>query len=288
MQVSLTRLRELAKLCRITTYGDYRSYLEAVYEAIKSNVPEYSYAHFSISLGLSSTNAHAVIAGHRNLSLKTGLRIAEALDLNGHHKRYLLVLIKQEHARSSAEREDAFQERIKIARSSLPTKQHENRLRFFESWENAAIIELLRLDGASDDPQWISENLRPALSVPKVKQSLRLLTQLGYVEFNETKGRLFPTEATISTGAQVERLAVLSYHRQMMNLAISAMDQIDAEERDISAITVMVSQNLKEQMLNEIFELRKKFLELSKNEENQDEILQINFQIFPVSKRVKT
>ncbi len=287
MGFSLTRLRELATLCRITDFEDYRSYLEAVYQSVKAQSPDYSYAHFSVSLGLSSTNAHAVIAGHRNLSSKTGLRIAEALRLTESDKRYFLALIKHEHAKSSAEREEAFHERIKIARSSLSSKLDERRLRFFESWHNAAIIELLRLDGATDDPQWISENLRPSVPLPKVKQSLKLLKELGYLVLDEQKGRLFPAEVSISTGDQVERLAILSYHRQMIDLAVSAMDQINAEERDVATITIGVSSQLKEQMQNEVVALRKKFLQLAKEEASPDEILQVNIQLFPISRRIK-
>jgi uncharacterized protein (TIGR02147 family) len=287
MVPSLTKLREIASLCKITSHEDYRSYLEAVYQAIKSQTPEYSYAHFSVSLGLSSTNAHAVIAGHRNLSNKTGLRISTALGLTESQKRYLLALIKQEHAKSTAEREDAFQERVKLARSSLPSKIDERRLNFFENWYHAAIIELLRLDDASDNAQWICENLRPGIPLPHVKQSLKLLRDLGYLVFDEAKGRLYPAEVSISTGDQVERLAILSYHRQMINLAVSAMDQIDAQERDIATITIGVSQRLREQIQHDLFAMRKKFLELAKEETKPDEILQINFQLFPISRRVK-
>lgn len=287
MSVSLTKLREKASLCKVTAYEDYRSYLQAVYEAVKATADSYSYAHFSISLGLSSTNAHAIISGHRNLSQKTGVRIAEALNLSETHKRYLLALIRQEHAKSSAEREEAFSERLMLAKSSLSNKLDEHRLKFFETWYNAAILELLRLEEASDQPAWISENLRPHVPVPKIKQSLNLLTELGYLSFDETRGRLFPTEVTISTGDQVERLAIVSFHRQMIDLAVSAMDQISADQRNISAVTVAVSPELRQQFEEELLALRKRFLKLASEEKKPNEILQVNLQLFPVSRRQK-
>lgn len=287
MAVSLAKLREQAALCKITGYEDYRSYLQAVYQLVNESTSEYSYAHFSVSLGLSSTNAHAVIAGHRNLSVKTGARIADSLGLSEPHKKYFLALIRQEHAKSIAEREEAFHERVNLARSSLSSAVDERRLRFFENWYNAAIIEVLRLEFASDDPRWLSDNLKPNVSVPKIKQSLSLLKELGYLVFDNRLQRLYPAEVSISTGDQVERLAILSYHRQMINLAISAMDQIDAEDRDISAITIGVSPELKAQMHEEVIALRKKFLELAKKVETPCEIIQLNIQLFPISQRLK-
>jgi uncharacterized protein (TIGR02147 family) len=287
MSFSLTKLRELASLCKITNHEDYRGYLEAIYRLAKESASEYSYAHFSINLGLSSTNAHAIIAGHRNLSLKTGNRIATALGLTEHNKRYLLALIRQEHAKSHAEREEAFLERMQLARSALSSSVDERRLKFFESWHHAAILEILRLENASDDPQWLSDNLRPSVSIPKIKQSLELLKNLGYLAPSDKFRRLYPTEVLISTGDQVERLAILSYHRQMLHLAIAAMDKIDAEDRDIAAITIGVSGKLKSQIRDEVIKLRKRFLELAKNENSPDEILQLNVQLFPISKRLK-
>ena len=295
MVLPLSKLRDVAKRHLITDFDDYRTYLETVYHSIKDVASTYSYAHFSVNLGLSSTNAHAIIAGHRNLSLKTGQRIAESLGLSESHKKYLLALIKNAHAKTSEDGDaafkekldQAFKEKLDLAKTNLPTKLDESRLRFFEAWHNSAILELLRLDGASDSASWIADNIRPKLSLPKVKQSLRLLTELGYVAFDKKRGRLYPTEVSITTGDHVERLAVISFHRQMLDLAKSAMDQIPAEERDIGAVTLAVSQKLREQFAREFIELRKRFLKLAEAETDPDEIIQINLQLFPLSRRQK-
>lgn len=287
MLLPLAKLRALAKRHSITEFEDYRSYLEAVYHSVKEITSNYSYAHFSVNLGLSSTNAHAIIAGYRNLSLKTGERIAESLGLSESNKKYLLALIKHEHAKTSADGDAAFKEKLDLAKANLPSKLDESRLRFFESWQNAAILELLRLEDAKDSATWISENLRPKISVPKVKQSLKLLNELGYIAVDKKRGRLYPAEVSVTTGNHVERLAVISFHRQMLDLAKSAMDQIPAEDRDIGAITLAVSQNLREQFTKEFVELRKRFLKLAEAEANPDEIIQINLQLFPLSRRQK-
>jgi uncharacterized protein (TIGR02147 family) len=287
MVLPLSKLRDVAKRHLITDFDDYRTYLETVYHSIKDVASTYSYAHFSVNLGLSSTNAHAIIAGHRNLSLKTGQRIAESLGLSESHKKYLLALIKNAHAKTSADGDAAFKEKLDLAKTNLPTKLDESRLRFFEAWHNSAILELLRLHEANDTPSWIAENIRPKLSIPKVKQSLRLLTELGYVAFDKKRGRLYPTEVSITTGDHVERLAVISFHRQMLDLAKSAMDQIPAEERDIGAVTLAVSQKLREQFTREFIDLRKRFLILAESETDPDEIIQINLQLFPLSRRQK-
>lgn len=278
-------LRELAAHVAVSDYPDYRSYLAALYQAAKIQRSSYSYAQLSLELGLSSTNAFAVIQGKRDLSEKTATRISERLQHTAIQKRYFLALIHQEHAKTSSDREIAFQELIEIKQRQLPSDTDRRQLAFFKHWYHAAILELLGLEHASDQPEWIAEHIRPSISVPKVKQSLELLQELKYLAFNPEKKRLTPTEITISTGNEVERLAIFSYHRQMLDLAVQAMDTISSEERDISAITVRVDSQLREQMKEEIVALRKRFIALANENKNAEEILQVNFQLFPLSKK---
>lgn len=278
-------LRELAAHIVVTDYSDYRSYLSALYQAAKSQSSSYSYAQLSLELGLSSTNAFSVIQGKRDLSEKTATRISERLQHSALQKRYFLALIHQEHAKTSIEREEAFQELIEIKQRQLPNDTDRRQLAFFKHWYHAAILELLGLEHASDLPEWIAENIRPSVSVPKVKQSLELLQELKYLAFSQEKDRLIPTEVTISTGNEVERLAIFSYHRQMLDLAVQAMDTIPSEERDISAITIRVDSQLREQMKEELIALRKRFIALANENKNAEEILQVNFQLFPLSSK---
>ncbi len=278
-------LKDIAIGIAVSDYPDYRSYLAALYQAAKARNSSYSYALLSLDLGLSSTNGFSVIQGKRDLSEKTATRISERLQHSAAQKKYFLALIKHEHAKTSVEREEAFQELIEIKQRQLPSDTDRRQLAFFKHWYNAAILELLGLEKASDKPEWIAEHLRPGVSVPKIKQSLDLLQELKYLAFDPKKGRLVPTEATISTGNEVERLAIFSYHRQMLELATQAMDIIPAEERDISAVTLRVSPQLREQMKEEIVALRKRFIALANESSASEEILQVNFQLFPLSKK---
>ncbi len=283
-----TRLRQIAEKVQATEHSDYRTFLQAVYAAAKAEETSYSYAKLSTDLGLGSSNAHSVIHGRRPLTEKAGLKIAEELKLNAVQRRYLLALIRQERSDDVGEREAAFAERLELKRKLLPTELSRSQLAFFEHWYHAAILELLRLDRGRDQPEWLAAELRPEVSVGEVKASLALLTELGYLAPSAEKGRLFPTEATISTGNEVRGLALTSYHRQMLALAVRALDSIAQEDRDISAITVAVSADLQAKMKDEIIALRKRFLKLAEEENaTTGDIYQLNIQLFPLAKKTK-
>ncbi len=282
MGLTKTELKEIANSLKVTDYSDFKAYLAMVYSQAKAKDPSYSYAQLSKDIGVGSTNAHGLITGKRPLTLKAAEKIAEALSITGLQRRYFLTLVKQRRARSENERDEAFEERLILRQKQLPNELDRRQLAFFEHWYHAAILELVRLERAESTVEWIAANLRPAIPAAKVQDSLQLLESLGYLELDEGKGRLFPTDATITTGNEVLSLALMSFHRQMLKLSLEALDNVDREERDISAITVTASPALKEQMKEELAALRKRFLQLSADDAAATEVLQVNFQLFPL------
>lgn len=280
-----TQLRQIAERLRVTEYPDYRAFLMALYTEAKRIDPSYSYALLSTDLGLGSTNAHGIINGRRPLTEKSGRKIAEALHLTGVDKRWFLAVIRQTRARSNPERDAAFAERLELKRKALPSELSRSQLEFFANWYNAAILELLRLDEAHDDPEWIASTLTPSVPVVDIRASLELLQSLGYLAKSKSHGRLFPTAATITSGNEVRGLALASYHRQMIGLAVRALDDIPQAHRDISAVTVTASPELLAKMKDEIVSLRKRLLAMAAEEGGKSgAICQLNIQLFPLVK----
>lgn len=282
MALTKTDLKEIARALKVTDYTDFRVYLSMVYSNAKAKDPSYSFTQLSENLGVGSSNAHGIISGKRPVTLKAAEKIAEALGLTSIQRKYFLNLVKAERAKTSLDRDEAFEERLALRQKELPSELDRRQLAFFEHWYHAAILEILRLDKAEGTVKWISENIRPELPAARVRESLSLLEELGYVKFDEHKQRLFPTDATITTGNEVLSLALMSFHRQMLKLSLEALDNVPREERDISAITITASPALKEQFKEELVALRKRFLQLSAEETSATEVLQVNLQMFPL------
>ncbi len=278
-----TKLRKIASETLVSEYTDYKSYLTALYLEAKHNDDSYSYARFSNDLGLGSSNAHCIVKGRRKLTLKAGQKIAEHLKLTSIQKKYLLALIKEENAKTDKEKEDAFEERLQIKKEILPNDMSRQKLSFFEKWYHAAILELLRLDGAKDDPEWISLQLKPEVKQELVSESLDLLEKLGYIEFSEEKQRRYPSKVTISSGNDVKDIALKAFHRQMLKLSNHAIDGFRQSERDISALSITATPEVYQKMKEEIIAMRKRILELSEQAKDEGAVYQLNFQLFPLT-----
>jgi uncharacterized protein (TIGR02147 family) len=207
--------------------------------------------------------------------------VAAALKLPVAQKKFLLALVAYDRA-VGVERDTIFQEILKLKSKLLPNDLDRKQLAFFQNWYNAAILELLRLPAASDDPEWISRTLNPKVALPKVKNALSLLCELGYLAVDKSLGRLVPTDANISTGNEVAGMAIIGFHHQMLDIARHAIDDVEAELREISAVTLSVSSDLREEIKQEIIKLRKRMIQKSNEIKNPDEVVQLNFQMFPV------
>ena len=287
MALSKTKLREIVRSLNVTDHSDYCDFLALVFAAAKAEDPSYSYVRFSEDLGVGSANAQSIIVGRRKLTLKAAERLCEALTMTGVQKRYFLNLVEQKRAKSATERDSIFDERLELRQRLLPTELDRRQLAFFEHWYHAAILEILRLDEARDDAAWLSNELSPTVPESKVEDSLKLLTELGYLRRDDHRQRLYPTDVTITTGNEVIGLALVSYHRQMLKLAMDAIEGVAAEERDISALTLMATPELVAQFKEEIAGVRKRFLALAAAETHATEVVQLNMQLFPLKKKTK-
>ncbi len=260
-----------------------RLFLKELFACAKRQNPSYTHVDFSSDLELGSANAHSIMSGSRKLGPKAAEKVARSLRLSAKQSKYLLLLVEYERATKAEDSEKAFEALMKLKATTLPNQLSKDQLDFFAHWSHAVILELLRLDGASDEPEWLVEHLQFRVGLPQIKKALRLLKDLRYIEYSEEKQRLFPTNESISTGDQVAGFALQGYHQQMIELAKQSIRSVHFKRREISAITVAVPSSLREEFQKEIVKLRKSFLERADLSKDANEIVQVNFQLFPVA-----
>lgn len=267
-----------------TRFTDYRDYLAAVYHALKQYYDSYSYVQFTIDLGFGECNAiYLIIRGERPLTRKGAQKIVDIIGLVKTDRQYLLKLVEFEKVSDAGKKDRAFEALMELKRKALPTVLEKNQLEFYNNWYNGAIVELLRSETSSDDPEELGNRLLPRVTPAKVKKSLELLEKLGHLTMDTIKGRLVPTQQVLSTGPEVLGMAIIRYHQQMIDLAKEAITGVKPEDRDINALTINVTKDLKRKIQADIHALRKKLIDLSKDVKEGDEILQVNVQMFPVA-----
>ncbi|MEN0068320.1 MAG: TIGR02147 family protein [Myxococcota bacterium] len=267
----------------VFSYLDSRRFLGDYYAFKKATSSGFSYRAFSRRAGIKSPNyLKLVIDGERNLTPKMAHRFGTACGLAGDPLGYFLDLVAFTQAKSSDEKTARYQRLIRfrehreIHRIDIAYGEYHAR------WYIPAIRELAFRADFQADPAWIADRMLPSISVQEAKRALELLEELRLLQTG-TDGKLHPTDTLVTTGPEVKGLHLRSYHRMMMDRAAAALDALPPRERDISSVTLCLGPEAMQRMKERIRAFRRELLQMSASEEEPQQVIQVNLQLFPLT-----
>lgn len=266
-------------------YLDYRSFLRDHYNARKRTSKAFSYRSFSRRAGLKSPNyLKLVIDGERNLSRDMAGRFGAAAGLEDDALRYFKDLVAFNQAEGAAEQRKHYARLTGFRRYRKAHKLDLTHAAYYSAWYMPAVRELVARADFRDDPSWIATQLLPEISRAEAKRALATLLELGLV-VRDASGKLRQADALLSTGAETRGVHIASYHRAMAERAMASIDLTPASERDISSLTLCLGPAGLRTFKERIQRFRRELLEISALEDEPEQVVQINFQLFPLSKR---
>lgn len=287
LQITKSVLTEAVSKHRPSQYVDYCKFLDQIFHYIKDR-QKYSYQDFSCDLGFGETTfMHQIVRRYRSLTVRNADKIAGKLDLTGSEKKYFINLIRYTHARSTADRDAAWKDILKIKGQETAADPDHDILEYFSQWYHPVVREYLSLPGGSCDPGVIAKELVPSLRPEQIRESLDLLERLKLVAVDAVTGKYQATTERVSTGHRVKTHAVVNYHMQMINLARDSLANIPGKERDISALTLSVSADSFERIRGMIHTFQLQLMEEAEKSGDREKVIQVNIQLFPVTKQVK-
>jgi uncharacterized protein (TIGR02147 family) len=265
-------------------YLDYRAFLADFYAERKRQARGFSFRAFSRRAGLKSPNyLKLVIDGARNLSPPMAERFAQACGLEGDAARFFVDLVAFNQAATSVEREKQYAKLTGFRRYRQAHKLDVAHAAYYSAWYMPAIRELCAAADFRPDPDWIARQLVPPITRAEANRALETLLELGLV-VRRADGSIAQTEALLSTGAETRGLHIASYHRGMMERAMAAIDLVTAAERDISSLTLCLSTGGLRLLKERVQRFRRELLELSAREQDPEQVVQLNFQLFPLTR----
>src|SRR5690606_9634432 len=116
----------------------------------------------------------------------------------------------------------------------------------------------------------------------EARSGLDTLMQLGLLT-RDDEGRLKQSDPIVTTGPEAASVHATNYHRTMIARASAAIDTIPAPQRDVSALVLCLSPDGLGIVKERIQKFRRELLELSAGEADPRQVVQINFQLFPLS-----
>lgn len=156
---------------------------------------------------------------------------------------------------------------------------------YFAEWYHAVIREILPTLPDSNVPSsHVAQLLIPEISARDAEKSMLILQRLGLIVKNG-QGLYSQGSSCLTTGLQWDNAVIAAFQMKMGELGVQAIQKIPKQERDISTLTV----SLTEEGFGRVKALLKSVRDavLLEAKEGGDRVFQINFQIFPVSKKPK-
>jgi uncharacterized protein (TIGR02147 family) len=267
----------------IYDYLDYREYLRRLFEKRKADHPFYSYRLFSQKAGFKSPNfLKLVVDGKRNLTKESVYRVARAFGLNKSESDYLENLVFLNQSRTLAEKNHYMTRVLRYRKKSDPKLLDSSEYTYYSQWYHPVICELVTAVDFGGDYRRLAEAVVPAITATEAEKSVALLCELGFIVRNDD-GTFSRTAASFSTGPQVRSVAVANYHKAMMELASASIERFPAKERDISSVTIAVSEATAAHIREKLQQIRRELLDLAATESSTQRVMQLNFQFFPLS-----
>lgn len=272
-----------ALLLNIFSYQDYRAYLKDTY----SNRRKRGLSHRGLArrAGLSSPSfLKAVMDGQKNLAPATARRVASALGLAGDAAEYFRLLVVLNQASDPPERRNAQVGLGRLRRYQDVQALAEATDAYHRHWYLPAIRELSLTRAFRAEPTWIARKLVPPILAREAKQALATLEQLGLLRRDDA-GELRASHQQVDTGLEPNSDQIANFHRAMIARASQALTDVPRPDRDISSITLSVDATGLIGIKRRIQEIRRELLDEFDAGTSGVQIVQVNFQLFPLSKR---
>lgn len=275
----------------VYSYADYRRFLADHYAYAKAAEYGFSFRAFSLRAGIRSSNyLKLVIDGERNLSSAMAVRFAKGCGLSGDRAEFFCELVAYCQAETLSERNRGYERLYRFRPFRAVHQLAKEQADYHSQWYVPAIRELVRRADFSEDPSWIAAQLLPKISPAQAEKALATLLKLGLLERTPdgAGSRLQQTSALVTTGSGPLGHHILSFHQMMLERAGHALDHSPRSERDISCLTLCVSSAKLEEIKRRVRALRQELLQAAELEDQPERVVQVNFQIFPLSLAVAT
>ncbi|MGC4089267.1 MAG: TIGR02147 family protein [Polyangiaceae bacterium] len=273
-----------ASSVHIFEYLDYRQFLRDLYARKNQQGAVFSHRAFSRRAGLRSTNyLNLVMKGERDLSNEMAPRFAKACGLVKREAEFFCDLVAYNQAKTTEDKQRCHERLARFRKFRQAHRLLDEQAAYHAHWYMPAVRELASLPAFRDDPAWVAAQLEPTISERQARDALDTLCRLGLLVRDE-RGKLRQAQALLTTGPGPLGHQVLVYHHAMIDLAKRALDSMPREERDISCLTLCVAESTLPILKQRIRELRQELLQLAELEPAPERVVQLNFQVFPLSR----
>ncbi len=268
----------------IVEYTDYRKFIQDYYDERKRS-SAFTWRDFARDAGFSSAvYLKYVCEGKKNLSVGSAGSVAAAMGLAGFEQTYFVLMVSYAHAKDDKTKRAAFEERCALAHAHKVRVLGNEEFDYFKSWKNPVLREIApHMPGAK--PLDMAHVCKQKISAAEVSETLDFLVKSGLLK-KDKNGNYSQTDKSISMGSvDAVPVAARDLQRQMGEFAIKSLN-LPLSERDMSGITMGLTQRAYDRIRKEIADFRRRVIAIASDDDDTEQVYRMNIQLFPMSEKL--
>lgn len=245
--------------------NEFANLMKAEFSERQKKNPAFSLRAYSRWLGLSPAQVSQIMSGKRSLTVKSLNKISDKLGLSPYEqKKFLFALTPNQKT---------------IETKSQLKALAEDQFHLISDWYHLAILSLTRVKNAKADPRWISQQL--GISVQQANEAVSRLVRVGCLQIKPTFKQI---GEPFEVASEVSSAAIRKHHQQNLQLAAQKIEQVSVENRQYQSLSFPMSLKMvpKFKVLIDAF-LEDASAMSEKSNKTQEEVFQLNVQLFPVT-----
>lgn len=263
-------------------FNDYQEYLLAWFRYYKDR-KKGTLEEFSNKTGLKADYFVRVLKRTKRLEPEAHAKVLEYLDLPATERAFLDALYHVSETDSKEMRLAAMRRLMSFAAFRENNPREYEVWRYLTHWYYVVIREMATLPGFKPDPKWIHERLRRPVAPSDIQKALVFLEGAGFFKRTED-GRIEALAKNVKCSGGVFRVALGQFHRELLEIASSAIQDTPSDQRLLLGHTVAVPKEKYDQVTRILSDAMEKIKDLGAGEGATDEILHIEVAAFPLTR----
>jgi uncharacterized protein (TIGR02147 family) len=260
-----------------TLQSDFRLHLQNEFVKKCKINPQFSLRAFARQLDIHPTTLSQILAGKRPITKKRFSYIADKVHLSpAQHEKFLKNFATKKKKKPAQKEQDQHDyKQLTIDSFSI-----------IADWYHFAILQLLEVKGFKQDPRWIAKSLN--IRINEVKIAIERLKRVGLITVTK-RGKWIDTSEGFTTTVhnQFTNSALRNLQKQVLNMALNALDEVTIEERDQTSITMSLNSKRLPEIKSMIKDFRRKLISFVNQDKVKDCVYQAGISIYPLTKRRK-
>jgi uncharacterized protein (TIGR02147 family) len=157
---------------------------------------------------------------------------------------------------------------------------------FYSKWYYTAVREIVDIYPVKDDFEEIAHLVSPPIKVAEAKRAIEFLAEIGFIRKN-SQGFYEQTDRFITTGYEAKSVAITNFLMSTADLAKGAVDRYPRLERNMGAVTFVISDETYTIVQDRIRTFRREILEIVRADKSPNRVYHLNLHLFPMSRRVE-